>query len=247
MHFNGRVGGAAALMITAMVIAACGGSASATPAAATPDGGNPEATLDIAPTTAPDPNAATPDAGLPSFDPSGLSQNLEGVDSYRVTVTTDGDTSYRAAVVTKPVLSRDILLGDDADAQRLVVIGDEAWSGTGDDLVAMPSELASSMLLGFDPMLMFGGFTQLGAWQGAADQGTESRNGVQARHFHIDDGTFLGGVAAAAMPAGASIDAWVAEDGGYLVALEIVGADDEGFVVDVTDINDPGITVERPS
>jgi hypothetical protein len=49
------------------------------------------------------------------------------------------------------------------------------------------------------------------------------------------------------MPDGASIDAWIAEDGGYLVALEIVNGEGDGYIVNVTDVNDPSITVERPS
>jgi hypothetical protein len=49
------------------------------------------------------------------------------------------------------------------------------------------------------------------------------------------------------MAAGGSIDVWVAEEGGYLVALKIVGADGDGFQVDVTDVNAPSITLDRPS
>ncbi len=247
MHLTRRAGIAGVLTIAALTIAACGGGTATTgpdgtaaPTAApttAPGGATP------APTTAPDPNA-TPDIALPSLDPSALLENLEGIDSYRVSVTTNGELAYQAAVVTKPVLARDILLGEGDDAQRIVVIGDEAWSGTGDELVPMPSELATGMLAAFDPMLLFGGFAQAGAWQGAADQGTEERNGVQARHFHIDDTSFLGAVGG--MPAGASIDAWIAEDGGYLIALEIVNGEGDGYIVNVTDVNDPGITVERP-
>lgn len=247
MYISRSAGIAGVLTIAALTLAACGGGTATTnpdgtaaptsAPTATPDGGTP------APTTAPDPNA-TPDIALPSFDPTALLQNLEGIDSYRVAVSTNGELGYQATVVTKPVLARDILLGADDDAQRIVVIGDEAWSGTGDELVAMPSELATSMLAAFDPMLLFGGFAQAGAWQGAADQGTEERNGVQTRHFHIDDASFLGAVGG--MPAGASIDAWIAEDGGYMVALEIVNGEGDGFIVNVTDVNDPSITVERP-
>ncbi len=247
MHITRRAGIAGVLTIAALTLAACGGGTATTnpdgtaaPTAAptsAPDGATP------APTTAPDPNA-TPVVELPSFDPSALLENLEGIDSYRVAVSTDGELGYQAAVVTKPVLARDILLGADDDAQRIVVIGDEAWSGTGDELTPMPSELATGMLAAFDPMLLFGGFAQAGAWQNANDQGVEERNGVQARHFRIDDGSFLGAVGG--MPDGASIDAWIAEDGGFLVALEILDGEGSGYVVNVTDVNDPSIQIERP-
>lgn len=89
-----------------------------------------------------------------------------------------------------------------------------------------------------------GGFATPGAWSGAEDQGTEERNGVQAKHFQIDSETFSGTFAG--MPAGASIDAWIAEEGGYLIALEVVNEEGRGFVIDVTDINDPANVVERP-
>ena len=68
---------------------------------------------------------------------------------------------------------------------------------------------------------MFGGFAQPGAWSGAEDQGTEDRNGVQAKHFHIDV-RHVRRDHRRRCPPGASIDAWIAEDGGYLVGLEIV-------------------------
>ena len=84
-----------------------------------------------------------------------------------------------------------------------------------------------------------------GARTGAEDQGTEGTNGVQAKHFHIDSGTFSGTFAS--MPAGASIDAWIAEEGGYLVALEIVDEAGDGIVIDVSDINDPANVVEPPA
>ena len=45
----------------------------------------------------------------------------------------------------------------------------------------------------------------------ATDLGTEDKNGVRAVHFQIDPTTIVG--IGALMPAGASIDVWIADDG----------------------------------
>ena len=102
---------AAAALITAVLVAACGGAA-ASPSVGGPGSssgpGGPDATAG--------PGGSLPvlPSGLviPSFDPGAILQNLEGVDSYRVAMTTDGELSYSAVVVTKPVLSRDITVDD---------------------------------------------------------------------------------------------------------------------------------------
>jgi hypothetical protein len=231
-----------ALSVSALLIAACGGGGTTSSAA-------PSASSTTAPaTTAPTdqaPSAAPSDAiVLPSFDPSAILENLEGIDSYRITLTADGKVEYTAVVVTQPDLARDITLGSGDEAQRFVVIGDEAWMGTGDELEPVPAEMSQSLLTAFDPLLMAGGFASAGAWDGADDQGVEDKNGVRSRHFRIDAGSIVGSLAS--MPPGSSIDAWVAEDGGYLVALTVVGEDGESFSIDVSDVNDPSNTVERP-
>jgi len=238
----------AAVGLLALALAACGGATATT----TPDGGTtaPEAT--DAPTAAPPETApvdgASPDASaivLPSFDPSAILENLEGIDSYKISMSTDGEVGYSAVVVTKPELARDITFGAGDDAQHIVVIGDQAWMGSDGDLQPVPGEMAGGLLAAFDPILLAGAFATPGAWTGAEDQGTEERNGVQANHFHIDSGTFSGTFAG--MPAGASIDAWIAEEGGYLIALEIVDEAGDGIVIDVTDINDPANQVVAPA
>ena len=227
----------------AIVVAACGGAAgtvappegTATPA--------PQAT-DAAPTVAL-PSVDASAIVLPSFDPSQILANLEGVDSYRIQMSTDGKVGYQATVVTKPELSREIRLGDDDSADRIVVIGDEAWLDDGDGFKPMPAALASSMLLAFDPIVLAGGFANAGAWGGASEVGSEDHNGVDTTHYRIDGSTV--GTFMPMLPPGASIDVWISKDGGYIVGLEVVGEGGKGFVVDVTGINDPANVVERPS
>lgn len=235
------------LLSTAFLLAACGGG-TASPAASG-DGTSSQAPATDAPPSA-EPTTSTPsDApdpsviALPSFDLDDLLANLEGVDSYRTVMTVDGESTYEAKVVTKPVLSKDITISDGGSAQRIVVIGDEAWIGSGDDLQPAPAEMATAMLGLFDPMLMAGGFATPGAMAGAEDLGTEEKNGVQATHYRIDATSVVGTLAS--MPPGTAIDLWVASEG-YLVSLAVASTEGS-FAIDVFDVNDPSITVERPS
>lgn len=230
-----------ALTLLAVALAACGGgTATATPdPAATPT--PPAATP--APTTAPgEPTpTATPEGAIPTFDLSGLVTNLEGVDSYRIAITSNGTSVYSATVVTKPVLSRDVTTDD---GTRIVIIGDEAWIGSGDVLQPAPPEMATPMLAAFDPMILMGAFATPGAMTGATEIGTEEKNGVQARHFRVDADSMVG--AMASMPPGSAIEMWIAEEG-YLVSLSVTGTGEGAFTMDVTNVNDASNVVERPS
>lgn len=235
MNPTRRAGFTAGLTIAALALAACGGATTtATPtpiAAATPAPGATEAPTPVPPI----------DGVIPSFDLSGLVENLDGVDSYRVTITAGGEVKYAATVVTKPVLSRDVTLGD---GTRVVVIGDEAWVGDADSLQPAPPELATPMLTAFDPILLMGAFTAPGAMTGATEVGTEEKNGVQARHFTVAGDSMLG--AMASLPPGSSIEMWIA-DQGYLVSMSIGGTGEGSFNMDVTNVNDSANVVERPS
>lgn len=233
---------AATLLGSAILVAACGGGTATTG----PDGATtaPDATATATPAAtgaaSAAPSASTAVA-LPSFDLSGLVANLDGVDSYRVKISTNGESQYDAVVVTKPVLSRDVTL---TDGTRIVVIGDEAWIGQGDDLQPAPAAMATPMLAAFDPILLVGAFSAPGAMTGATEVGTEEKNGVQARHFRIDSSSFVGSIAS--MPPGSAIDLWVADEG-YLVSMSVSGMGEGSFAMDVTDVNDAANVVERPS
>ena len=227
-----RAGLAAALTISAVTLAACGGGATATATPTPAPAATPATDATPAPTVV---------GAIPSFDLSGLVKNLEGVDSYRVTITTDGEIQYAAVVVTKPVLSRDVTMGD---GTRIVVIGDETWIGDASKLEPAPPEMATPMLAAFDPVLMMGAFTTPGAMTGATEVGTEEKNGVQARRFTVASNSFMGAIAS--MPPGSSIEMWIA-DAGYLVSMSIAGVGEGSFTMDVTNVNDPSNVVERPS
>lgn len=242
-----------------VTVAACGGSA-ATPTTGvegTPVAGEPTPAVTDAPadpTATVDPANPTdtpvdPVDAIPTFDIAALTGVLPGVDSYRTSVSIDGVLQYESVVVTQPVLSKAITTYDgDAVTSRFVVIGEEVWTANGPDgtLDPLPAEFAAAMLLAFNPTLM------LSAWagadfanSGAANLGTEDKNGVRAVHIRLDSTSFFG--IAGAIPAGASMDIWVAE-AGYLVSWEMTGfGAGSDMSIQVTGVNDSANVVERPS
>lgn len=234
----------ASLLLAALLVAACGGSGATT----APDGATPTPVADATPVAGTD---ATPglDGAIPTFDLSALTGAIPGVDSYRTSFSTGGTKNYESIVVTKPEISKAITTysDDGTVSNRIIVIGKAAWMADGADgqFEAVPEALAGSMLMAFDPAMMLGAYASVD-WAGAAaDQGTEEKNGVQARHLKIDPTTMVG--LAAAMPAGSSIDIWVA-DAGYLVAWEMSGFEEgQDLSIQVTGVNDPANVVEAPA
>lgn len=237
----------ALFLVSALVLAACGGATASSPAGATASPAASAAPASEAP-TATEPALPSLDLPLPTFDLDALAAGIPGVDSYRTSLSINGVEQYQSVVVKEPVLSKAITIVEDGDvSQRFVIIGDEAWqaSGADGDFEAVPSELASTMLFAFDPAFMLGAYAGADWGSAASDQGTEQKNGVQARHLRIDSATLVG--VAAQMPAGSAIDLWVAE-AGYLVAWEMSGfPDDANISIQVTNVNDPANKVDRPS
>jgi hypothetical protein len=239
----GRAG--SLLTLFALVLAACGGSTSSPSTSGAP-GGNPTPTPAAVTATATpgsDPSASDPGTAIPSFDIGQLANGLENVDSYRVVMTTDGKETYKGVVVTKPVLSRDLTIGG---TTRIVVIGEEAWIGEGDaPPKPVPAALAKGMFAALDPALIVGAFGGPQWAQSSLSKGVEQKNGVNAHHYVIDSTTLVGGFAG--VPAGASINIWIADEG-YLVAWESTGFGAGGDTsIQVTGIDDPANKVDRPS
>ena len=178
---------------------------------------------------------------LPSFDSSSLTAGLANVDSYKVAITLGGDQSLTGTVVTKPVLSRDYTM---QDGTHVVVISDQAWVGkAGTTPQQVPSAIAQGLFAVFDPTLLVGAFSGPAVASAATDQGKETKNGVQATHYHVDS---TSANALAGLPAGATIDLWIA-DAGYLVALEAKGFPKGDFNIQVTDVDNPANQVVAPS
>ena len=219
------------------------------PAAARPRAAPPAATSAAQPSTpaAASPSAAgeasTPPIGaIPSFDVSQVLAGLSKVDSYKETITVDGTEVFSATVVTKPTLARAIT----SNGAKIVIIGDKAWmSQDGTTYQSVPESMVAPMIGAFDPSLMIGAFGSAAWAQAATDMGTEQKNGVSAHHYKIDSTS--PNAALLALPAGATIDVWIADDG-YLVAVETTGfAGNKNVQIEVTNVNDPANKVDEPS
>jgi hypothetical protein len=241
-------------VVAGLIATACssGGSspsaASSSEASAAPSVEAPSAAASGAPASEAPASAAPSVGALPTFDLSALTGAIPGIDSYRTSTSIGGVKQYESVVVTKPELSKAITVYDDQGTvtNRYVIIGKDAWQADGPDgkFQSVPSELASTMLLAFDPAMMLGAYAHLDWATVATNQGMEDKNGVQAHHVRIDSSSVLG--AAGAMPAGAAVDIWVA-DAGYLVAWEMTGfPEGADFSIQVTNVNDPSNKVESP-
>ena len=235
-----------------LIAAACSSSATSSPAASSEASAAPTVEAPApseATSEAPAPSVEASVGALPTFNLEALTGAIPGIDSYRTSTTVGGVKQYESVVVTKPELSKAITVYDDTGkiSNRYVIIGKDAWQADGADgkFESVPGELATTMLMAFDPALMLGAYAQVDWGSVATNQGMESKNGVEAHHVRIDSTSSLG--LAGAMPAGAAIDVWVA-DAGYLIAWEMTGfPNDANFAIEVTNVNDSSNTVDKPS
>ena len=233
------------ILSVAALVAACGGSTgsgSATPSGPAGTASSATATPGASAPAAASPDASTPAIALPSFDIGSLTQGLANVDSYRVAITLKGEEVMSGTVVTKPVLARDLTV---KGGTRVVVIGDEAWMGQGGaPLTSVPGQMATALFAAFDPTLLVGAFSGPQWAQSSLAQGTEDKNGVSAKKYHLDSTTAATGFTG--IPAGATMDLWIADEG-HLVAVEATGFPQGDFAIQVTGVDDPANKVERPS
>ncbi len=258
-------------MVGALVLAACGGSASQAPTPGSDESTAPGETL--APTEGTDesidPGDGDPGDGTDAF--SAATTALDALDSYAFSVeikstsidngvVTTSDAVYSGVVVNGPSPARTLVVSElDADGNvtsgtEYVVIGDDAWIRDVNDTawVSMPAAQIGGFLDAFRPEQMFGTYFA-GIAGSFATVGTETKNGVQATHYQGDEsvGTLLGAIAG--VTGQWTSDAWIAVDGGFLVHSEAgveAAAGTEGgsflIVVDITDPNSAG-PIEPPA
>ena len=240
---------AAVVLPIALIFAACGGATTPSVGAAASVAATSAApSQSPAPSQEPVASEAAPSIGaIPSFDLGELAASLKGVDSYRVKIEIGGGQTYAGVVVTKPILSRDLLIGTGPSATHVVVIGDHAWIGQGSGpLAPAPAEMTGPMLGFFDPAILLGAFAKA-SLASSQDLGTETKNGVNSHHYKSNASLLGGGTLG--LPAGSSIEFWTAVDGGYLVSYAatgfggVAGGD---MTIDVTNVNDPANKVKTP-
>jgi hypothetical protein len=236
---------AAALLPIALLVAACGASttsgAPSGSAGASSPAAQPSTPAAASPSTAGE-ESTPPIGAIPSFDVSQVLAGLSKVDSYKETITVDGKEVYSATVVTKPTLARSISTG----GSTIVIIGDKAWmSQDGTTFQSVPASMVTPMIGAFDPSLMIGAFGSAAWPPPATDMGAEQKNGVSAHHYRIDSTS--PNAALLALPAGATIDVWIADDD-YLVAVETTGfAGSKNVQIEITNVDDPANKVDEPS
>jgi hypothetical protein len=204
----------------------------------------------MAPGSSASPAGSSAAGAIPSFNLSDLSGAIPGLDSYKSSFTTGGLVQYQTIVVTKPVLSKAITTyasdGTTIDS-RIVIVGDQAWTADGPTgaFSAIPGGSSGPMLAAFDPTLLLQAYSSLDFAHLATDKGVENKNGISAHHLRIDSSTLFGGIAV--IPAGTSIDIWVA-DSGYVVAWEMTGlASGSDVAIEITNVNDPANVVTAPT
>lgn len=236
-----RAGATAAI---ALLIAACGGT-TATPAVTSAPTTAPTTAPTAAPTQAPS-EAASADTGAIAD----IAARLAALDGYTITMTIDGDkgkTSIANTTTHKPVEATKYDVST-ADGKKVgvVKIGDEAWlSQDGTTYMSAPTSAVDAMIQSVRPDILLASFNVASMANDLVAQGTETKNGKQATHYHIDDSI-------ATVPKGMVVDYWVTEDG-LLVALEASGVNAassgafDTLDVQMTHIDDPALTVERPS
>ncbi|MCI0581289.1 MAG: hypothetical protein L0227_00095 [Chloroflexi bacterium] len=262
------------IALVALVASACGGSASETPGPS--DGPVPSASAAVSEEPgATGPGETSSTDGAAAF--GSATTALDALDSYRYEVevqeslVTGGTTSTShtqlAGVVHNRPEESSLLEFRQLDGQgvltagtSVLVIGDRAWLAqvTSADqalawqvITAAQVEVFIQGFRTFRPAQAFG--TNFGSYAvGFQESGTETKNGVECRHFEGIDA--LGELIApvAGVTGTWTADAWIAVDGGYLVHSELHGegtssgdAATYDVVVDISDI-DSAEALEAP-
>jgi hypothetical protein len=248
----------------ALVVAACGGSASPAPSSA--------ASAEPTPTAEPtdEPTAEPTDSGEPGGDGpdvGGAAAALEDLSSYQIDISISGvlpTASGSSGITMSALVDRE---NDAADftmsgfeglptagsGLRVIVIGEDAWLdlGTG-TFVATPGGASTygDLVDSLSPTELLGGldtedFSSLPA------VGREEKNGLATTHYHADGSNPQ--FAANFGPDGVT-DVWIADDGGYLVSMTVSGTTDVDGVatdiemsIDLSRIDDSTINIQAPS
>ncbi|MEO8461866.1 MAG: hypothetical protein ABI555_01520 [Chloroflexota bacterium] len=268
-----EIRGLALAATMALLLVACGGSASQAPSTAGP---SPAGPTETAATEAPssDTGAASTEPGGGSLDFSGAATNLENADSYKFSVETQtasadstdtsaGSTVFTGIVINKPDKAQTLDLidkdasGNVTDQTSYILLPERAFvrSGAEDpwqEIPAAQAEMFTQALTAFRPEQLF----SLYFVPGVADNtrvGDEQKNGVATTHYKGGEG--IGAIlsAIAGVSGTWSSDVWISKDGGYLVHSEasvVASADSSGggfaVVVDISDINSATNVVKAP-
>ena len=196
--------------------------------------------------------SATP---VPSLDLTDLTKNLSHLTSYVEEFKQTGgktDLDAKVIIVRAPTLQEELDVVSGKTTQRVIIIGTDTYvdSGAGTFVKNMaPASALQPEFDVFDPGVFLRSFQKAVDFSTVPVAGVETKNGVQAVHFHADSQTSLG-PGKPTVPPGAQFDLWMSSDNDYLVALEYTGVP-EGTAkvngsIELTQINDPSLTVKPP-
>lgn len=256
----------AGLAALALALSACGGGASppattggsGAPVTSAPSTAGTPAPSDAQPTVAPTtgdqgPNLSGATAALANLDSYHLKtvMKMQGLESSMFSIFGDGMV-MEGTIIFRPSKAADISISMGTEAQKTDMgyrlVGTEAWVRIGDSWMVSTAEDAQASIDAFSPDKMFGSF----GVTGLRAVGDESKNGVATTHYQAPAdavGAALGksiGLADATW----SMDLWVAKEAGYAIAYSVAGKAASGsfeMTLDISKINDPGNTVEKPA
>lgn len=246
------------ILATSLLVAACGGSE----ATATPGGASPTATAAPTETIATDAPATQ---GTDGIGIGGAAARLEDLTSYKFSISmaaegsagfallsAGGSTTIAGTVILKPVVAMDMTMAttDAAGIEAAFgyrIIGDKAYVSFAPDLwMETPADDARATVDAFKPDSFMAGF---GTAEGMKAMGDETRNGIETTYWKGEPPATMG--AMFGLPSGTwTMEAWIARDGGFLVASAVTGeAPDGRFVmsVDIRDLDSADNTVEAPA
>lgn len=256
----------------ALLVAACGGTASSGPGDSSGPSAEASSEPSVAPSDAPT-GSEEPTAGT-DFSPA--ADNLNNLDSYKFSVeivtanvtggtgVTEGTTTMSGTVINAPSKASTLHLvskdkdGTVTDDTEIVIIDTSVWlrsGGATGEWQAIPAAQApifTQLMDGFRPEKLFAlYFVPIGTDNTVV--GDEDRNGVPTTHYRGGEevAAILGGIAG--VQGSWTSDVWIARDGGYLVASEagVEGSDANGggsfsLIVNITDIESADNVVEPP-
>jgi hypothetical protein len=257
--------------VIGMLAAACSSTPSTQPGSST--AGGPGATVGLGATqTGGGPGGSQDITAGNAFGPA--ANALNALDSYRfdveITSSTNGTfgaagtTSFTGVVVHKPDEEQQFdevvkdATGTVTSELHFIIIGSNAWTketaaGT---YAAVPAAAVTPMtaaFAAFRPEQLFGtAFGTLGSDYHLV--GSESKNGVDAQHYHGDEsiGTFFSALSGTS--GSWQSDVWLATTGGYLVSSNVAAsgatatsAGSFSIDVEITNVNDPANKLTPPS
>lgn len=269
----------ALLAATALLAAACGSSATPAPTnggtgtgTTGPTGAGSQAPAGSAgagASRAPGASGGSSETGAVTFGTA--ADNLDKLSSYKFSVvvqtvsvtksspaptTSTTRTTMSGTVINSPTKSYSLTMDEDGDITGIIVIGPDAWIKEGSGYQQVPAAMAEGFaqtFASFRPEKLFALTFGINGNQ-FTRTGEESRNGVTTIHYKGSDSlnTIYG--AMFGIQASFSSDAWIAKDGGYIVASEIktssastAAGGSYSSVVNITDINSSVNKVDKPS